>query len=233
MVRQAKSYLVGAMSGAGLIAIALVAFVLLVSALVFEDFPVAGLVGGGEADVSSAEPAGGAAVAAGATGDSAGQADTGAAAAGGGAAKGGGGSAGGARDVGGTGPQPTGGTGETTGGSGGGGDASGGSTTTTNTSGGSGGGAATSSSGGGGGGGSGGGGEEGSGSTTTSTSGAVTNTVNETVNQVDQTATGGALEETGVTQVTEEVVNGAAGPESTVGKTVDETVKTVEGVLGK
>ena len=52
------------------------------------------------------------------------------------------------------------------------------------------------------------------------------------MNQVDQAVTGGALEDTGVTEVTEEVVNGVAGPESTVGKTVDETVKTVEGVLG-
>ena len=43
-------------------------------------------------------------------------------------------------------------------------------------------------------------------STTTSTSGEVTSTVNETVNQVDETVTGGALEETGVTEVTEEVV---------------------------
>ena len=48
MVRQAKSYLVGAMSGAGLIAAAVIAFVLLVSALVFEDLPVVGLTGGGD-----------------------------------------------------------------------------------------------------------------------------------------------------------------------------------------
>ena len=34
---------------------------------------------------------------------------------------------------------------------------------------------------------------------------------------------GGALGETGVTKVTEEVVNGVAGPESPVGETVDET----------
>ena len=67
MIRQAKSYLVGAMSGAGLIAAAVIAFVLLVSALVFEDLPVAGLVGGdGDAAVSGAEPAGAAAAVAGA-----------------------------------------------------------------------------------------------------------------------------------------------------------------------
>jgi hypothetical protein len=59
----------------------------------------------------------------------------------------------------------------------------------------------------------------------------VTSTVNETVNQVDQTVTGGALEETGVTQVTEEAVNGVVGPESAVGKVVDDTVGTVEGIL--
>ncbi len=43
--------------------------------------------------------------------------------------------------------------------------------------------------------------------------------------------TGGTLEDTGVTQTTEEVVNGVAGPESTVGQVVDGTVKTVDGVL--
>jgi len=63
----------------------------------------------------------------------------------------------------------------------------------------------------------------------------VTSTVNETVSGVDQ-ATGGALGATGVTKVTEEVVNGVAGPESTVGKTVDETIgkvkETVGGLLG-
>jgi hypothetical protein len=37
---------------------------------------------------------------------------------------------------------------------------------------------------------------------------------------------------TGVTEVTEKVVNEAAGPESTVGHTVDEAAKTVGGLLG-
>ena len=70
MVRQARNYMVGAMSGAGLIAAAVVAFVLLVSALVFEDLPVLGLGdGGNEASVSANEPAAaGAAVAGAATG---------------------------------------------------------------------------------------------------------------------------------------------------------------------
>jgi hypothetical protein len=58
----------------------------------------------------------------------------------------------------------------------------------------------------------------------------VTSTVNETVHQVDETVTGGALEDTGVTGTTEEVVESVAGPESTVGKVVDETTKAVEGV---
>jgi hypothetical protein len=60
----------------------------------------------------------------------------------------------------------------------------------------------------------------------------VTEAVNNTVNQVDQGVTGGALEATGVTGVTEGVVNGVAGPESAVGKVVDETVDAVGGLLG-
>ena len=59
----------------------------------------------------------------------------------------------------------------------------------------------------------------------------MTNTVNETVAGVDG-ALGGGLGEAGVTDVTEKVVNDVAGPESTVGKTVDNTVKTVGGLLG-
>jgi hypothetical protein len=49
---------------------------------------------------------------------------------------------------------------------------------------------------------------------------------------VDETATGGALKETGVTGLTEEVVNGVAGPESVVGQTVDEVGNAVGGLLG-
>lgn len=64
-----------------------------------------------------------------------------------------------------------------------------------------------------------------------STSGAVTGAVNNTVSGVDQTL-GGALGNTGVTDVTEEVVNGAAGPESAAGETVDKVVETVNGLLG-
>ena len=47
MVRQARNYMVGAMSGAGLIAAAVVVFVVLVSALAFEGLPGLGLGGGG------------------------------------------------------------------------------------------------------------------------------------------------------------------------------------------
>ncbi|MGB7685284.1 MAG: hypothetical protein WBL45_05820, partial [Solirubrobacterales bacterium] len=79
-----------------------------------------------------------------------------------------------------------------------------------------------------GGGGGGGGAAAGSGS---SPSGNVTNTVNETVNQVDQTVTGGALEKAGVTGLTEEVVDGVLGPESTVGKVVDGAAGAVGGLL--
>jgi hypothetical protein len=59
----------------------------------------------------------------------------------------------------------------------------------------------------------------------------VTGTANGTVNQVDETVTGGALDKTGVTGVTEGVVEGVAGPESPVGKVVDETVGAVGGLL--
>jgi hypothetical protein len=56
--------------------------------------------------------------------------------------------------------------------------------------------------------------------------------VNETVNNVDETALGGTLKETGVTEVTESVVNGVAGPETVVGKTVNGVGEVVGGLLG-
>ena len=134
MIRQARNYLLGALSGAGLIAVAVVAFVLLVSAQVFEDWPIADLVGAGddEAAVSVAQPAAaGPGVAAGAT------ALAGKAGPGGGPAKGGGdgSSGGGAAALGGegvtgSGQQP----GTPTGGGGGGEAGGGGSATTTSTS---------------------------------------------------------------------------------------------------
>jgi hypothetical protein len=67
--------------------------------------------------------------------------------------------------------------------------------------------------------------------TTAKPSEAITETVNGTVGAVDE-AVGGTLGETGVKQVTEEVVNGAAGPESVVGKTVDGVGEVVGGLLG-
>jgi len=218
MISQTRNYLVGAVSGAGLLAAAVVAFVLLVSAQVFESWPIAGLVGGGEdgTSVSTAEPA---------------AAGTGPAAALGGSAKAAAGPAAGdpARGGGGGGgPSQTSGQGvDNSGGQTGGGAAGGGGSTPVAAPGGSAGGGSggTASSAGGGGG--------GGGSTSPSTSTQVTGTVNETVNQVDQTVTGGALDETGVTQVTEEAVNGVVGSESTVGKVVDGAVGTVEGALGK
>jgi hypothetical protein len=56
--------------------------------------------------------------------------------------------------------------------------------------------------------------------------------VNETVNGVDESVLGGTLEETGVSQVTEEVVTGVAGPESPVGQTVEGVGEAVGGLLG-
>jgi phage-related minor tail protein len=64
------------------------------------------------------------------------------------------------------------------------------------------------------------------------TSAKVTETVNSTVNSVDETVTGGALDESGVTATTEEAVNGVAGPESVVGEAVDEVGNAVGGLLG-
>src|SRR5690349_17194190 len=59
MIRQARTYFVGAISGATLIAIAIAVFAVLVSTQVFGDWPIAGLVGGGkEAAVSTAQPVG-------------------------------------------------------------------------------------------------------------------------------------------------------------------------------
>jgi hypothetical protein len=66
--------------------------------------------------------------------------------------------------------------------------------------------------------------------TTAKPSEVITETVNGTVGTVDE-ATGGTLSETGVSQVTEEVVGNVAGPESVVGKTVDEVGKVVGGLV--
>jgi hypothetical protein len=59
----------------------------------------------------------------------------------------------------------------------------------------------------------------------------VVGTVNNTVGTVDE-ATGGALTETGVAGTVETVVNGLAGPETVVGKTVNGVGEVVGGLLG-
>jgi hypothetical protein len=60
----------------------------------------------------------------------------------------------------------------------------------------------------------------------------VAGTVNDTVSKVDEAALGGALGESGVTEATEGVVNGVAGPESVVGQVVDEAAGAVGGIVG-
>jgi hypothetical protein len=231
VVRQAHTYLVGAMGGATLIAVAIAVFVVLVSVQVFRDWPIAALGSGDEsAAVSPAHPADG--LTAGATaGPNAGSA----ASAGSGAAnakRAGNGSAGGG-DLGSAGGQGTteqGGSGTGTGGQGGSGAGSPNGSSSSPSSPGAGSGSSSSGGGSSGGGSSGGGGGNTSG-TTSSPSGQVTETVNDTVSKVDESALGGTLDESGVTGVTEGAVEGVVGPESTVGKAVDETAGAVGGLL--
>lgn len=243
MIRQAHTYLVGAMGGATLIAVAIAVFVVLVSAQVFRDWPIAALGDGGEsAAVSQAQPAGGSAVV-GVTGSGAGSGaavdrskvrvdrtgakaagDDGSVAANGGVGsagagavtpeQGGSGAAGGQGGGDGAGTVATPQSPSSSSPSGGGGSASAGS--------GSAGGKSTT-------GGTGGGNTSGA---APSPTGQVTETVNDTVAKVDETALGGTLGSSGVTGVTEGAVNGVVGPESTVGKVVDETVGAVDGLLG-
>jgi hypothetical protein len=241
MIRQARTYLVGATSAATLVAAAIALFVLLVSAQVFTEWPIAGHGGADEAAVSDSRPL--------EAGD--GRATTTAAGTGGAADGGahgpdtanGGGKGGEAQDGSGSAgvdPAPVGGatapiaespTAETAPGSGGNATAptsGGGSTGSGGGSTGSGGGSTGSNSGSAGGGGS----SEGDSSTASSTSAQITGGVSEAVNQVDETVLGGALGQTGVTEVTERVVESVAGPESTVGKAVDGAAGAVGGILG-
>lgn len=74
-------------------------------------------------------------------------------------------------------------------------------------------------------------GTEGGGGGSGSTGGEIADTINETVNGVDETAPGGTLSEIGVTEVTEAVVDGVAGPDSPVGEVVDDTAEAVGGLL--
>jgi hypothetical protein len=230
MIRQAHAYLVGAVSGATLIAIAIAAFVLLVSAQVFRDWPIAALgdSGGGSVGVSDARSAsGGGGDASSSSGVAANSTAT---TAGANAGAGGGSSADGAAGVGsvdGTAATPTGQAGGGSEAGGGGSPASSAPASGSTPSASSGNSGSGSGSGGGGGGGS-----SGSGPAASTPSGKVAETVNDTVGTVDETVTGGALEKTGVTGVTEGVVNGVAGPESVVGKAVDETAGALGGILG-
>jgi len=239
MIRQARTYLVGAVSATSLIAAAIVVFIALVSLQALRDWPLTGLAEGdsGATAVSAAHPVKPRA----AIGLGAGEA-----AAPGATTKVGRKSGGDSRSVAGLispasrpptasaptaeAPAPTSHSPSTGGGShsipggspGGSGSASGGSAST-----GGGSGGATNPSGG-----NGGAGESGGGSSPSET---VTNAVDETVKGVDE-ATGGALGEGGVTEAVEGVVEKAAGPESVVGQTVDQTVEgageTVGGLLG-
>src|SRR5690554_4523236 len=56
MIRQARNYLLSAVSGATLIAVAIVAFVGLITAQVFTDWPLAALGGRDDSAVSDARP---------------------------------------------------------------------------------------------------------------------------------------------------------------------------------
>ncbi len=247
MIRQAHTYLVGAMGGATLIAIAIAVFVMLVSAQVFTDWPLAALGGEDKAAVSEAQPASdsgsGVTVQAAATGAAAAKARGGddranavGARDGASLAANGGVDGAGAESVttgqrgdgGGNPAQGGGGAGSAPGDPGQGASAPASGDSGNASGGGGGNGGAVSSGGGKSTAGTGGGGSSGGSTTTT---GQVTETVNNTVNQVDETALGGTLNETGVTEVTEGVVNGVVGPESTVGKVVDETVGAVGGLL--
>lgn len=236
MVRQAHNYLAGAVSGTALIAAAMVAFVMLVSFQALRDWPLVGL--GGDGSAGSVSPAHEA--------QSGGPATTGL----GGATPAAAEVRAAGRHVGAGGTQVTNGLGTGAQQGAGGGESptadphqtrdtpaaapaapqSGSGSARAGSSEG-----ATSSGNGGGANGAGGsssGTESGGGKSTASTpSEAVTGTVDNTVKGVDE-ATGGALGDAGVTQTTEEAVEGVAGPESIVGGTVDQTVEKVQETVG-
>lgn len=226
MIRQAHTYLAGAVSSTALVAAAVVAFVLLVSFQALRDWPLTGIGIGGDDSAASgpSHPAGGSAASQAEIG---GAGVTAAGAVKGPPRSGGAHSKAKQDDQLAAGTSPTATTGSPKGetppsrptGQGGGGPSTGSSPTgSASANPASGGGAATGT------------GSQGSGGSQ-STSGAVAGTVNETVSGVDE-ATGGVVGSTGVTEVTERVVNGVAGPESPVGKTVDSVGETVNCVLG-
>ncbi len=224
LVRQAHSYFAGAISSTVLIAAAVVTFVLLVSAQAFRAWPISGLglsSGGGTVSVSSGRVVGGTSasdphVVAAAT--------KGEATIGGGAGRRTPGGAGAVGRQGGLGGSP----GATAprerpgSPSGGGGSSSPSRPSSTSVPSDGSGSPVTSGEAGGGGG--------GSGSSGGSASAGVTNSVENTANQVGSTV-GGALGNTGATKITEGVVSGVAGPTSTVGHAADETTSAVGGLL--
>lgn len=258
MIRQAHTYLVGALSGATLIGIAIGVFVLLVSAQVFHEWPIADL---GSHDQNRAVapakafPSADHSVAAGAAGTTAGAARRGAGKARVGATKkhaahhhatsadpGAVGDATTPVSAGETSQSSSGGDGTSSGGNSGShssqpSSSAQSSPSNTNTGSGSGGSGATAA-GSSGSSGSTGGTGTGTGTVTAPVTAAtkptqvVTEAVNETVHGVDEKVLGGTLESTGVTEVTENLVTGVVGPESVVGKTVEGVGEVVGGLLG-
>jgi hypothetical protein len=234
MIRQAHTYLAGAVSSTALVAAAVVAFVLLVSFQALRDWPLAGIGIGGDdsAATGPSTPGSGSATSPAGTGGA--SATAGSIVAKGSARNGNGRSITQRDNQVAVDASPTATTGSPTAeappsspAAGQGGAPSGsspiGSASSNPTPGGGGGGGSSPAT------------ETGSGSSggasSKSTSGAITETVNKTVSGVDE-ATGGVLGSTGLTETTENVVESMAGPESTVGKTVDEVGKTVGGLLG-
>lgn len=235
MIRQAHTYLAGAVSGTALVAAAVVAFVLLVSLQALRDWPLAGISVGGD-DSAAAGPSNPGAGSPTSPAEAGGTGPAGGPVATKGAARGGNGRS---TDTQGnqvavnTSPTATTGspaaeappanpTGQ--GGSAPSDSSPTGSASSSPASGGGGGGSGSSPA-------TGTGSGSSAGSSGQSTSGAITGTVNKTVSGVDE-ATGGVIGSTGVTEATEKTVEGVAGPESTVGHTVDEALKTVGGLLG-
>jgi len=215
VIRQAHTYLAGAVSGTALIATAIVAFVVLVSLQAVRDWPLANIGGDDQTGVSAAQPAAHAAGSVG--GEAAAGRRSGALAAGarGGRRAHGAGSKTGNAALG-TPPasaegSPAGSPRSTDGGVTGGGSGPSG---------------APSSGSSGGGGGSGQGGDS-----APATSESVAGTVNKTVSGIDS-ATGGSLGEAGVTKVSEETAGGVVGLETPLGKTVEKAAETVGGLLG-
>jgi hypothetical protein len=274
VIRQAHTYLVGALSGVTLIGIAIGVFILLVSAQVFHEFPLADAGGHTEkAGLSTAKavtaPGDATAAAPGVTssaltagprgGNATGKATTTGTTTGNQAASGANvrDGTGPAQAVESSGPATTGGESSSSAGGNSGshtapspgpssappGSSTGSTPTNSGTTSSSGGSTGSGGSGSGGSGTSGGSGGSGSTGGSESTGGnapvpaakkpaqELTETVNGTVGAVNE-ATGGTLEKTGVTEVTEGAVNGVVGPETVVGGTVDGVVEGLGNLVG-